>query len=147
MHDQEIETVLDEFIGKVTQPTIQCGPVLAVERLTESLSDEIGRQLPIACCQGVSHGFVHQATVREPGGRLALQVGYTVGPQLGHGAWEQHTAEHLVIAVPLLVAVQGVDKQVVPFDPVDAPAHAPLLFARDRGFAQRDAEMLQDRRL
>ena len=56
--DQEIETVLDEFIGKVTQPTIQCGPILAVEHFTESLSDESGRQLPIACCQGISHGFV-----------------------------------------------------------------------------------------
>ena len=32
-HDQEIETVLDEFIGKVTQPALQCGPVLAVEHI------------------------------------------------------------------------------------------------------------------
>ena len=33
LHDQEIETVLDEFIGEVTQPTIQRGPVLAVEHI------------------------------------------------------------------------------------------------------------------
>ena len=36
------------------------------------------------------HGFVHQATVREPGGRPALQLGYTVRPELGRGALEQH---------------------------------------------------------
>ena len=147
-HDQEIETVLDEFIGKVTQPTIQRGPVLAVEHFTESLSDEAGRQLMIACCQGVSHGFVHLAPGREPGGRPALQFGYTVRSQLGCGVLEQHAAEHLVIAVPLLVAVQGADKQVVPFDPLDTLARAPLgIFTRDHGFAQRDAEMIQDRSL
>ena len=78
-HDQESETVLDEFIGEVAQPTIQRGPVLAVEYIRQSLSDEPGGHLTIACCKGVSYSFVHQATVREPGGCPALQVSYTVG--------------------------------------------------------------------
>ena len=102
----------------------------------------------MACCQGVSYRFVHLAPVREPGGRPALQGGYTVWSQLGCGVLEQHAAKHLVIAVPLLVAVQGADKQVVSFDPLDTVARGPLgIFTRDHGFAQRDAETIQDRSL
>jgi hypothetical protein len=88
-HDQEIETVLDEFIRKVTQPTIQGGPVLPVEHIAQPLKNKTGRQLPIARGQGELDGFVHQSTVRVPGCRFALQVGYTVGPQLRHDALAQ----------------------------------------------------------
>ena len=64
------------------------------------------------------------------------------GPSSRLRALEQPIAEHLVIFVPFLMIVQRTDEQVVPFHPVDAPAHAPLgIVARDHGFAQRDAEM------
>ena len=124
-HDQEIETVLDEFIGKITQPTLQRGPVLAVEHISRVPEQ---RNRPPAHDR-LRPGRVVTASSTRP--RSANQAAVlrrrsddTVGPQLGHGVLEQHVAEHLVIAVPLLMAVQGADKQVVPFDPLDTLARA-----------------------
>ena len=68
------------------------------------------------------------------------------GTQLGQGALKQRSAEQLVISVPLSVAVQSSDKQVVPFKPINAPTHAPLgIFNHDHSFTQRNREMIQDR--
>ena len=53
-----------------------------------------------------------------------------------------------MVAVPFAVAVQGSDKQVALFKPIDAAACMPLgIFICADGLAQVDVETIQDRGL